>query len=316
MPLLEVRELTVRYRTAGRSLTAVDRVEFHVDRGEILGVVGESGSGKSSVILSVLRLVPGEIDGGEIVLDGVDLRGLTPVEMRRARGKRLAYVPQAAMNSLNPVMTIGTQIDEALFLHNGVKGVEAHRRTCEALALVNLEPYVAARYPYELSGGMRQRAIIAMALAPGPQVVLADEPTSGLDVIVRVQILKLLRKLVSELGLALVLVSHDLRLVARWCNRALVMYAGRVVEEGPAARVFEDPQHPYTQALARSLPTLRGPMEVAMPIGGAPPDLTRPIAGCAFRPRCPQALEVCSWQNPQHLIVEPGRRASCHLHGA
>ncbi len=316
MPLLEVLDLSVEYPTAQGVVRAADRVSLDLDQGEILGIVGESGSGKTTVLLSVLRLVPspGRVVSGKVLLAGRDFRALTPGEMRRLRGRDLAYVPQAAMSSLNPVIRVGAQIAESLVLHTDLSRQQTDRRVREVLEMVDLPSDTARHYPHELSGGMRQRAVIAMALAPGPRVILADEPTSGLDVLVRVQILELLRRIVSELGLALLLVSHDLRLVARRCDRAVVMYAGRVVEEGPAGTLLSAPRHPYARGLARSLPNLRGPIEVSA-MTGEVPDLTRPPAGCRFNPRCPQALAVCSQVEPDLVALEDGHVA-CHLHGA
>ena len=314
MALLELRDLHVSYATPGAEVGAVVGVDLDVDTGEVVGVVGESGSGKTTLILAALRLVPlpGRIVAGSVSLGGVDLRGLSPAKMRTLRGKDIAYVPQAAMNSMNPVMTVGAQITESLDLHTDLNGRQASARVAEVLEMVELEGKIARRYPHQLSGGMRQRAIIAMALAPHPQLVLADEPTSGLDVLVRVQLLRLLRRLVDELGLALLMVSHDLPLVARWCDRAVVMYAGRVVEEGPAPELLTNPLHPYARALARSLPRLHGENE-AERIPGEVPDLSRVPAGCPFNPRCIHAFDLCRERAPRLIPVE-GHSVSCHLH--
>lgn len=305
----------MEYPTATGTVHAVDRVSMSLDANEIVGVVGESGSGKTSLILATLRLLPapGRVVSGTIRHAGTDLRVLSPVAMRRLRGKELAYIPQAAMNSLNPVRTVGWQIGESLSLHSDLERTAARARVSEVLELVDLSSSVAARYPHELSGGMRQRAVIAMALAPRPKVVLADEPTSGLDVLVRVQILQLLRSLVSDLGLALLLVSHDLRLVSRWCDRAVVMYAGRHVEEGPAADLLEGSLHPYAAALARSLPSLRRSTARPASIPGEVPDLIDLPTGCPFHPRCPHALPTCATSEPV-LVQVGGRRVACHLY--
>jgi oligopeptide/dipeptide ABC transporter ATP-binding protein len=312
LPLLELRNLSVEYPTAAGTIRAVDDVSIDLEAGEIVGVVGESGSGKTSLVLATLRLLPapGRVVSGEIALDGRDLLGLPPIGMRRLRGKDVAYVPQAAMSSLNPVLTVGWQIRESVSLHTSL---EPGARLREVLEMVDLDPRVADRYPHELSGGMRQRAIIAMALAPRPRVLLADEPTSGLDVLVRAQILGLLRGLVAGLGLALLMVSHDLRLVTRWCDRAVVMYAGRQVEEGPAKGLLSGSLHPYTVALSRSLPNLRGPMGTTGGIPGNAPDLIRRPGGCPFHPRCGWAMPVCSEREPP-LIELGGRHVACHLH--
>lgn len=316
LALLEVRDLRVEYPTDGGVVHAVDGVSLDLDRGEIAGVVGESGSGKTSLVLAVLRLLPppGRVASGAVVLDGNDLRALTPVAMRRLRGRKLAYIPQAAMSSLNPVITVGRQIGESLALHTALDDRAAAARTAEVLELVDLPASVARRYPHELSGGMRQRAVIAMALAPEPPVLLADEPTSGLDVLVRVQILQLLRRLVADLGLALLVVSHDLKLVSRWCDRAMVMYAGRLVEEGPAAELLTRSLHPYAVALARSLPSLRAGAGAPTPIGGEVPDLIARPPGCPFHPRCASARPECSTREPV-MVTIGDRRVACHLHG-
>ena len=304
----------MEYPTKAGTVHAVDGVDMDVAAGEIVGVVGESGSGKTSVVLATMRLLPppGRVVSGRIVLDGQDLRELTPAAMRRRRGKELAYVPQAAMNSLNPVVQVGKQIGESLALHTALAGEAAGARIREVLEMVDLHPDVTRRYPHELSGGMRQRAVIAMALAPGPRLVLADEPTSGLDVLVRVQILKLLRRLVAELDLAMLMVSHDLRLVSRWCERAVVMYAGRRVEEGPARDLLAGSLHPYPQALARALPSLRGELGGTSTIPGEPPDLTHVPSGCPFHPRCSAAMSKCSETEPPVVAVD-GHRVACHL---
>ena len=314
MALLEVRDLTVEYRAPGRTVRAVDAVSFDLAAGEVAGIVGESGSGKTTIVLAVLRLVPepGFVVRGSICLDGTDLRALSRATMRGVRGREIAYVPQAAMSSLNPVMTVGRQIDESLELHTALSPSERASRMRQMLDLVELETAVAGRYPHELSGGMRQRAVIAMALAARPRVVLADEPTSGLDVLVRAQVLALVRRAAAELGSALLLVSHDLPLVSRWCDRALVMYAGRIVEEGPAAELLTAPLHPYAQGLARSLPRLHG---VTRPqaIGGEVPDLSDVPSGCPFHPRCRMAFEACPARTP--VLVGVGtHRVACHLH--
>lgn len=314
MARLEVRNLSVRYATPEAALPALSDVSFDLDAGQLLGVVGESGSGKTTLLLSMLRLLPqpGKTTSGVVRLEGEDLRGLSPAAMRRRRGRDLAYVPQAAMSSLNPVLTVGAQIQESLLLHTDLAQAQIAPRVREVLTMVELEPRIAQRYPHELSGGMQQRAVIAMALAPRPRVVLADEPTSGLDVLVRTQILELLRRIVTELGLALLLVSHDLRLVSRWCDRALVMYAGRVVEEGPSTELLGRSLHPYAVALGRSLPSLRGERDRPRPIGGEVPDLARLPTGCPFHPRCPRAIEPCRTEVPEAVTVG-GRRVACHL---
>lgn len=318
MALLEIADLRVEFPvTGGRVVRAVDGVSLDLEAGRITGVIGESGSGKTTLVLATLRLLPlpGRVVSGSIVLDGVDVRALTPGAMRRLRGKRIGYVPQAAMSSLNPVITIGRQIGESLELHTELTGAAAKARVAEVLEMVELDPVIANRYAHELSGGMRQRAVIAMVLAPGPAVVLADEPTSGLDVLIRSQLLQLLRRIVPELGVAMLLVSHDLHLVSRWCDRAVVMYAGRVVETCPADRLLGGALHPYASALARSLPSLVGERGLAQPIGGEVPDLAALPPGCAFHPRCSMARPECSIRGPELAARDDHHSVACHLYG-
>ncbi|HEX5465303.1 MAG TPA: ABC transporter ATP-binding protein [Candidatus Limnocylindrales bacterium] len=296
--LLSVENLTTEYRTAGGGVPAVQDVSFQVHRGEIFGLVGESGSGKSTVIRSIIGLLPkpaARITRGTVRLDGLDLISLDPREMRRIRGGRVAMVFQDPMTSLDPVLPIGDQIREGLRYH-GITGRAAQARVLEVMSLVGIPdaPRRQRAYPFELSGGLRQRVAIAIALAASPQVLLADEPTTALDVTIQDQILKLLLSLKEQLGMSVLLVTHDLGVVAQTCQRVAVMYAGRLVEIGPVTTVFSAPAHPYTRGLLASLPGLATGRTRLRAIPGSPPDLGSLPSGCAFRTRCPIAIERCA----------------------
>jgi len=304
-PLLSVRGLTTRFRTDRGPLTAVDDVSFDVAPGETLAIVGESGSGKSVTALSILRLVPnppGEIAAGQIVFEGQDLLRLRDREMQAIRGDRIAMIFQEPMNSLNPSLTVGLQVAEPMRQHRGLSWAAALDGAKALLQKVQI-PDAESRlhtYPHQYSGGMRQRAMIAMALACKPRLIIADEPTTALDVTVQAQILDLLKTLTRESGAALILITHDLGVVARYADRVIVMYAGRVVEQAGAAALYRSPQHPYTRGLLASVPRLDGPAgEQLVPIHGAPPDLAALPPGCAFAPRCTRAAPGCLDARPQ-----------------
>lgn len=297
-PLLEVDGLTTGYQTRAGLVLAVNEVSFEVRRGEIFGLVGESGSGKSTVARSIIGLLPrpaARITAGHVRLGGLDLLTLGAREMRRVRGGRVAMVFQDPMTSLNPVLTVGQQIREGLQYH-GLTGRAATARLLEVMALVGI-PDVQRRqhaYPHELSGGLRQRVAIAIALVASPEILLADEPTTALDVTIQDQILKLLLSLRDQLGMSVLLVTHDLGVVAQTCQRVAVMYAGRLVEVGPVPTVFAEPAHPYTRGLMGSVPRLGRPLARLRAIPGAPPDLGALPSGCAFRDRCPMAIAPCA----------------------
>jgi oligopeptide transport system ATP-binding protein len=303
-PLLAIRDLFTEFRTGAGVVRAVDGVSWSVDPGETVAIVGESGSGKSVTALSVLRLIPdppGRVISGEVRFGGRDLMRLSEDEMREVRGGAIGMVFQEPMTSLNPVLTIGRQITETLEQHRGMDHGAARRRAMELLAVVGIAD--AARrlkqYPHQLSGGMRQRVMIAIALACEPKLIIADEPTTALDVTIQAQILELMKALTRRLGVALVIITHNLGVVARYANRVNVMYAGRIVESGTAADIYHRPRHPYTLALLRSVPRLDRPRQARLdPVEGQPPDLTRLDAGCAFRPRCPFAVEICATTRP------------------
>ena len=304
-PLLSVRGLTTRFRTDRGNVVAVDDVSFDVAPGETLAIVGESGSGKSVTALSILRLIPnppGEIASGQIVFDGKDLLKLSDGEMRAIRGNRIAMIFQEPMNSLNPALTVGLQVAEPVQQHRGVSwaaALDAAKALLQKVQIPDAESRLHT-YPHQYSGGMRQRAMIAMALACRPRLIIADEPTTALDVTVQAQILDLLKDLTRETGAALILITHDLGVVARYADRVVVMYAGRVVEQAPAAALYRKPQHPYTRGLLASVPRLDGPAgERLVPIDGAPPDLAALPPGCPFAPRCTHAVASCLDTRPR-----------------
>ena len=321
-PLLEVRSLTTEFviERGGvpRAVRVVDDVSFAIGRGEVLALAGESGSGKSVTALSILRLVPpeGRISAGSIRLEGRELLSLDERELRRVRGARIGFVFQEPMTALNPVFTVGGQIAEALEVHGVAKGAAARARAVELLDAVRIpEPARRARdFPHQLSGGMRQRVLIAAAIACRPSLVIADEPTTALDATVQADILDLLGAMREEFGLSLLLITHDLGIVARLADRAAVMYAGRIVEIGPAREVLASPHHPYTRGLLASLPgSVPGTRLEAIP--GTVPDLAMLPPGCAFAPRCPDRFSACDASRPGPVAVSPGRSARCFLHG-
>ena len=315
--VLDVRELRVSYRTPAGPVRAVNRVSFFLRPGERLGLVGESGSGKTTTALSLMRLLQESavIEGGEVLLDGVDLLQLSEQEMRQARFADIALIPQGAMNSLNPMMKIGEQLRDTIRAHrqgrNGAINTDARIR--EVLESVELHPGVIDSYPHELSGGMKQRVCIAMAILLNPKVIIADEPTSALDVVVQRQVMETLRIVQQDLGASVILVGHDMGLMAQFVNRVGVMYGGKLVEVGPVRGIFKDPQHPYTQLLIKSLPNLQS-KEDFRGIPGLTPSLLAPPPGCMFHPRCPQAMPRCSVEVPLLLEVQPDRAVACHLY--
>ncbi len=315
MALLSVEGLRTYFRTDLGLVRAVDGVDYAIDRGETLAVVGESGCGKSVTALSILRLVaepPGLYAGGRILFEGEDLLRASEDRMREIRGNDIAMIFQEPMTSLNPVFTVGDQIMEAIQLHQGLPLAAARRRAIEMLHLVGI-PAPERRvddYPHQISGGMRQRVMIAMALACGPQLLIADEPTTALDVTIQAQILELLRKLQVELGMSVLLITHDLGVVAETAHRVVVMYAGRIVEEAPVRELFAEPRHPYTVGLLRSLPRLDHVHEKLVPIEGSVPDAISMPDGCRFHPRCPRAAARCKTESPT-LVGEGSHRVAC-----
>jgi oligopeptide/dipeptide ABC transporter ATP-binding protein len=315
-PLLAVDNLQTHFFTRRGVTKAVDGVSFTLHAGETLALVGESGSGKSVTCLSLVRLVPepaGRIVGGRVLLDGEDLLRKTPAEMRRIRGKQIAMVLQDPMTSLNPALTIGTQVGEVVRLHQGLRGASLRERVLEALSRLRI-PAAGSRlrhYQHQLSGGMRQRVSSAIAMSCAPRLLIADEPTTALDVTIQAQYLDLLKEVQTASGVAVILVTHDFGIVAANADRVAVMYAGRIVEIGTTLEVFNHPAHPYTRALLRCLPDVELKRHRLVEIGGQPPDLTRLPPGCPFAPRCPERLPECEAEYPPAVPVDNGHVAHC-----
>jgi oligopeptide/dipeptide ABC transporter ATP-binding protein len=317
-PLLEVRNLHTEFRTGAGIVRAVDGISYRVERGETVAIVGESGSGKSVSALSILRLIPdppGRITEGEVLFEGRDLLKLSEEAMREIRGGDIGMVFQEPMTSLNPVLTIGRQITETLEQHRGLDRGAAQKRAIELLGLVGIAApaHRLKQYPHQLSGGMRQRVMIAIALACQPKLIIADEPTTALDVTIQAQILELMQGLTLRFNVALIIITHNLGVVARYARRVNVMYAGHIVESGTAAQIYHDPRHPYTMALLRSVPRLDRPRQARLdPVEGQPPDLIRLDGGCSFRPRCRFAVEACARSRPPLApAAEDSHLAAC-----
>ena len=315
--VLDVRDLHVSYRTPAGAVHAVNGVSFYLRPGERLGLVGESGSGKTTTALSLMRLLqePAVIEGGEVLLDGVDLLRLSEEGMRQKRFADIALIPQGAMNSLNPMMKVGEQLADTIRAHRaaGIARASIGARIREALQSVELDTQVVVSYPHELSGGMKQRVCIAMAILLNPKVIIADEPTSALDVVVQRQVMETLRRVQEALGASVILVGHDMGLMAQFVDRVGVMYGGKLVEMGPVRGIFKDPQHPYTQLLIKSLPNL-DTKEDFRGIPGLTPSLLSPPPGCMFHPRCPQVMARCSVDVPLLTEIKPERWVACHLY--
>jgi len=316
-PILEVRDLVTTFDTDNGTLTAVDGVSFQLHKGRTLGIVGESGCGKSVTAFSIMRLLPqpmGHIAGGEVLLDGVDLTKLPPEEMLKVRGDRMGMIFQEPMTALNPVHTIGRQLSEVFLLHRTKDKREALRMSVDILDKVGIpSPEVrVGEYPHQLSGGMRQRVVIAMALACKPSVVIADEPTTALDVTIQAQILELMQSLQKEMGMAIMLITHDLGVIAEMCDDVVVMYAGRVAEAGPVDKIFASPCHPYTRGLLASIPRLEDERKAQLEtIEGMVPSLADMPVGCRFQNRCPFRTEVCA-KHPPVDQVGPDHTVACH----
>lgn len=315
--LLQVRDLKTYFYTDAGVVRAVDGVSYDLKEGETLGLVGESGCGKSVSALSILRLIanpPGKIVGGEIFFEGKDLLKISEEEIRNIRGNHIAMIFQEPMTSLNPVLTIGLQIGEALELHRNMNKKEAREEILRLLRMVGI-PDPERRigdYPHQFSGGMRQRVMIAMALSCNPKLLIADEPTTAVDVTIQAQLLEVVKELTSRLGTAVMLITHNLGVVARYVNRMAVMYAGRIVEQGPAAEVYAHPRHPYTIGLLASVPRLDKPRkERLVPIDGQPPNLILLPPGCSFMPRCSYRIEICSKERPELRPLGDGHFTAC-----
>ena len=318
-PILEVKGLTTSFFTSTGEVQAVRGVSFAVNKGEILGIVGESGSGKSVTSMSILRLLAdtARIKEGEILFEGQDLAKLSPKQLRAIRGKKISMVFQDPMSSLNPLIPVGKQVSEMLKTHHPELSKEQLKeRTLELFRMVRI-PEAEKRlgsYPHQFSGGMRQRVMIAMALANRPELLIADEPTTALDVTIQDQILKLLRQLQKELGMSIIFITHDLGVVAELCSRVLVMYGGMVMEEALIDDIFHNPRHPYTMGLLASIPNIKQDKSQRLtPIPGSPPDMTNPPKGCPFAPRCPYARRICLEQLPPYTRLDGTHRSSCWL---
>jgi peptide/nickel transport system ATP-binding protein len=309
-----VENLKTYYSTSSGFVKAVDGVSFNLEKGESLGLAGESGCGKSTLGFSLMRLVKGgEVVGGNIKLNGMPLLEMSDREFNRIRWEKISLISQAAMGALNPVYRIGTQIVEAIRIHTKTKKSEAWKRAEDLLRQVEIDPSRALNYPHELSGGMRQRAMIAMALALDPDLIIADEPTTALDVVTQVQVLKLLRGLQQKLDVSVILISHDLSILGQACDRVIIMYAGKIVEIGKVEVLFKNPLHPYTQALLDSFPDIKAERKPLTGLQGSPPDLLDPPSGCRLHPRCPEAQNICQETEPQIIEVSPNHSVACHM---
>lgn len=317
MPLLEVQNLKTYFTIKRGSVKAVDNVSFDVEKGEALGLVGESGCGKTTVSLSILRILPtnGKILSGKILFRGTDLVGLTEDEMRtKIRWKGISIVFQGAMNALNPVYKVGEQITESIRLHEeNVTKEEADERVQKLFELVGVNPSRRDNYPHEFSGGMRQRAMIAMALSCNPDLLIGDEPGTALDVIVAAQVLKLMNDLRTKLNLSMIMISHDLSIIAETCQKTVIMYGGKVAEYAEVNKIFKEPLHPYTQGLMGAFPGIRAEKTRMLSIPGSPPDLLYPPPACRFHPRCKFAMDICRTKEPEFSDVGSRHFVACHL---
>ena len=316
-PLLQVKNLCTSFNVDAGEVRAVNGISFNLDKGKVLGIVGESGSGKSVTAYSIMRILvePGKIVGGEILFNGEDIVKYSKKQMREFRGKRVSIIFQDPMTSLNPTFTIGNQLREAILLHTDRNRAEANARALEMLQLVGVnEPEKRLKqYPHELSGGMRQRVMIAMALACEPDILIADEPTTALDVTIQAQILELMKDLQKKMGMAIIMITHDLGVIADMCDEIIVMYAGRVCERGTVDEIFYNPRHEYTKGLLRSIPPLNGGHDKLIPIAGSPVDLTNLPKGCAFASRCDRCMKICLTEQPEEVRVNDSHIASCWM---
>ena len=317
MALLEVNELRTSFFTDAGEVRAVDGVSFQLERGKVLGIVGESGSGKSVTAYSIMQILAptGKIIGGSVKLDGQELVNAGEKVLRTVRGNKISIIFQDPMTSLNPTYTVGHQLMEAILLHTNRNKQQARERALEMLRLVNInQPEKRLKqYPFELSGGMRQRVMIAMALACEPDILIADEPTTALDVTIQAQILDLMRDLQKQLGMAIIMITHDLGVVAQMCDEVVVMYAGSICEQGTADEIFYNPRHEYTKGLMRSIPTADTKGQRLQPITGTPIDLLNMPAGCPFAPRCESAMKVCLTQRPERMLINDDHMATCWM---
>jgi len=315
MALLEVTDLKTYFKTQEGTLKAVDGIGFTLEKGQAMGLAGESGCGKTTAALSIMKLLPanGYIAGGMINFMGQDMSKVTGDKLRAIRWRDISIIFQGAMNALNPVKRVGDQITEPILLHENVDDAVAKKRVQELFSLVGINPNRIREYPHEFSGGMRQRVMIAMALACRPKLVIADEPTTALDVMIQAQILQLMKNLQTELDLAMIIISHDLSVLAETCDLLSIMYAGKIVERSSAVEVFANPQHPYTKGLIAAFPNIKGDRKMPASIAGNPPNLIRPPPGCRFSDRCYMVQDICKGEEPPLIEVLPGHFAACHF---
>ncbi len=315
-PLLSVRDLSVVYHTSNGEVRAVQDVSFDIMQGEVIGLAGESGCGKTTIANAVLRLLkyPGEISQGSILFHGLDITTLTEDQLRDFRWKHMSIVFQSAMNALNPVLTVSNQISDAILAHTDMTKQQARDRAAELLEVVGIDPARAGSYPHQLSGGMRQRVVIAIAMALNPELIVLDEPTTALDVVVQKQIMDEIHRLQQKFNFSILFISHDLSLMVEFSDRVGIMYAGQLIELAPSQEIFRNPKHPYTQRLMDSFPSISGPRTTLRGIPGSPPDLITPPQGCRFHPRCELAIEgLCQTQVPVFNDYGSNHMAACHL---
>lgn len=311
---VEVEDLVIRYETSAETVEAVNSISLKLKKKHTLGIVGETGAGKTTAMLSLMQMVPdppGVVANGKIIVNGLDIRGLTPAELQCVRGSEIAMIFQDPMTSLNPVMTVGDQIAESIVLHQGKSTKEALQVAREMLETVGIDPNRAGEYPHQFSGGMRQRVGIAIALACHPSILIADEPTSALDVTIQAQILRMMNALKKERDTSLIMITHDLGVVAELCDEVAVMYAGRIVEYGTLKEVFENTKHPYTEGLFNSLPNIMHRQKQLQPIPGLMPDPSDLPAGCTFAPRCPYATDACRERQPEAIHFSETHYVAC-----
>ena len=313
--LLKIENFTVEYLTAEGNVRVIDRVSFEMKKGEIFGLAGESGSGKTTIVQGLLRLLapPAAITGGRVLFDGADVLAMDRERLRQFRWRVVSLVMQSAMNALNPLLPIGEQIGDAIEAHEGIPRRKCVERIAGLLDLVGIESSRMGSFPHELSGGMRQRVVIAMALALKPELVIMDEPTTALDVVVQNEILAQIARLKDDLGFSILFITHDLSTMLQFCSHIGILYAGRLVEEAPAKEILERPRHPYTKALMDSLPDVRSRRKDLVGIGGSTPDVRNPPPGCRFHPRCPQVIDRCSTEQPRMVELGGDHLCACHL---